>query len=198
MSAVPEFDAWLSRHRADVLRFVERRAGGALIRMESAEDLAQDVCARALRHAGRVELRDEPSFRAWLFEIARNHLEDRRDYWSALKRSGSDVLRLGVPDGARHALTDVVEVAASVTGPSTFAVRREQLAIAAKALALLLPRDRALVEGLANGLTAAEQAAALSASVVTVESARKRALERFRKTFRLVAGQRSGPPRPAD
>ena len=185
-----EFARWLERHRDDVLRFVERRAGGALIRMESAEDLAQDVCARALRHADKFELRDEPSFRAWLFEIARNHLDDRRDYWSALKRVGSDVLRWSPPETTGIAPLEVRDLAASVTGPSSFAVRREQLAIAAKALALLLPRDRELVEGASRGLSAGEQAAIFGTSTAAVESARKRAFERVRKTFRLVVGER--------
>jgi len=190
MTSLPDFATLLTRHRMDVVRFVERRAGGALIRMESAEDLAQDVCARALRGAATFDLRDEPSFRAWLFEIARNHLEDRRDYWSALKRAGSDVLRLGVGDVSDRSWTEVRDLAASVTGPSTFAARREQLALAARALALLLPRDRELVEALAKGLSASEHAERLGLTTAAVESARKRALERFRKTFKLVVGQR--------
>jgi RNA polymerase sigma factor (sigma-70 family) len=188
------FAELLERNRLDVQRFVERRAGGALIRMESSEDLAQDICARALRHSESFELRDEPSFRAWLFEIARNHLEDRRDYWSALKRAGSDVLRLGAADVSGGWPAEVRDVAASVTGPSTFASRREQLAIAARALSLLLPRDRELVEAIAGGQTAAEQARQMGLSASAVESARKRALERLRKTFKLVlGGQGAGP-----
>lgn len=192
MSAPGEFARLLSAHRDELQRFVEHRAGGALIRMESSEDLAQDVCTRALKHSGSFERRDDASFRAWLFEIARNHLQDRRDYWSALKRSGAEVLRLGVIESADSSMLNVQELAASVTGPSTFAARREQLAVAAKALALLLPRDRTLVEGIAHGLTAPEQAAALSLTTAAIESARKRALERFRKTVKLVLGERGG------
>lgn len=190
MSAPSELERRIADQRAEILRFIERRAGGALIRMESPEDLTQDVLARALRHSATFEWRDEASFRAWLYEVARNHLEDRREYWSALKRAGTQVLRLGgwgESDGERFEPNDL---AASVTGPSTFAARREQLAVAAKALALLLPRDRELIDGLTQGLSATEHAVRLGTSASAVESARKRALERLRKTFRLVLGQR--------
>lgn len=189
MSGKVDFAARVAAQRSDLLRFVERRAGGALVRMESPEDLAQDILARALRNAGGFEWRDEAGLRAWLFEVARNHLQDRRDYWSTLKRAGSAVLRLNGEFDGSAALREVGDLAASVTGPSTFASRREQLAVAAKALALLLPRDRELVEGVAHGLSAAQHAARLGLSTAAVESARKRALERLRKTFRLVLGR---------
>ena len=191
MSELPDFATLLERQRPDVLRFIERRAGGALIRMESAEDLTQDVCARAVRHSATFELRDEPSFRAWLFEIARNHLQDRRDYWSALKRASTSVLRLA-SDAAEGSLTEVRDLASSVTGPSSFASRREQIAVAARALALLLPRDRELIQAFAMGHSASRHAAALGQKTAAVESARARALERFRKTFKLIVGER-GP-----
>lgn len=190
MSRTPEFARLLGQIRVDLLRFVERRAGGALIRMESSEDLTQDICARALRGAEAFEWRDEAAFRAWLFEIARNHLSDRRDYWSALKRAGSEVLRLGAADTGDRTLRGLADIAASVTGPSTFAARREQVAVATKALALLLPKDRVMVEGFARGLSASEHALELQWTTAAVESARKRALERFRKTFKLVLGER--------
>jgi RNA polymerase sigma factor (sigma-70 family) len=189
-----DFATQLDRQRAIVLRFIEKHAGGALLRVESSEDLAQDVCALALRHAERLELRGEPAFRAWLFEIAKNHMADRRDYWSALKRAGAVVLRLGVAESGDASWHEVRDVAASVTGPSTFAARREQLALAARALSLLLPRDRALVEAVARGVTAREQALELGWKSGAVESARKRALERYRKTFQLVVRDRRGPP----
>lgn len=188
MSEPSRFARELAAQRGELLRFIERRAGGALVRMESPEDLTQDILARALRAAESFEWRDDAGFRAWLFEVARNHLQDRRAYWSALKRAGSAVLRLdGGPESASW--SEISDLAASVTGPSTFAARREQIAVAAKALALLLPRDRALVEGIIAGLSASEHAAQLGLTTQAVESARKRALERLRKTFRLVLGR---------
>jgi RNA polymerase sigma factor (sigma-70 family) len=190
MNDVDPFERLLQHSRGEIQRYVEKRAGGALIRMESSEDLAQDICARALRHRGTFEWRDEVSFRAWLFEIARNHIEDRRDYWSALKRAGTDLLRMGAVDSRDASWRELSNIAASVTGPSTFAVRREQLALAAKSLALLLPKDRTLVEGIAAGQSTQDQATQLGLSVPATESARKRALERLRKTFKLVAGER--------
>lgn len=181
----------LERQRSELVRFVERRAGGALLRMETAEDLAQDIAARALHAAAGFQWRDEAGFRAWLFEIARHHLDDRRDYWATLKRAGSQVLRLDASQGGARVLLEVQELAASITGPSTFAAKREQIAFATRALALLLPRDRELVESAARGETARAFGEAHGLSPVAAESARKRALERFRKAFELIVGRRA-------
>lgn len=191
MNEPSQFAREVAAQRGELLRFVERRAGGALVRMESPEDLTQDILARALRAAPSFEWRDELAFRAWLFEVARNHLQDRRDYWSALKRAGSAVLRIERGFDS-EAWSEISDLAASVSGPSTFASRREQVAVAAKALALLLPRDRELVQGITLGLSASEHAAQLGLTTQAVESARKRAVERLRKTFRLVLGRFEG------
>jgi DNA-directed RNA polymerase specialized sigma24 family protein len=82
----------------------------------------------------------------------------------------------------------VPEPAATATGPTTFASRREQLVLATKALDLLLPRDRDLVKWSGEGLSTEEQARRLDLSAEAAGRARRRALDRFRKAFRLVSG----------
>ncbi len=176
----------ISERHDEILAFVRRRAGGGLLRLETVEDLAQGVCAHALAQEQHVEGRD--ALGAWLFRLAENFLHDRRDYWTALKRSGSNVLRAGLGGTADGELSQVGGLAASVTGPSTFAIRREQIQVAACALDMLLPRDRELVSGIAHGLTVEEQTAGLGLSYDAVVQSRRRALERFRSCFRLALG----------
>jgi DNA-directed RNA polymerase specialized sigma24 family protein len=75
-----------------------------------------------------------------------------------------------------------------MTGPSTFAARREMIALAARALDLLLPRDRDLVRWSSEGVPLEEQADRLGIAYEAVGKARQRAVERFKKTFALVSG----------
>lgn len=176
--------------RAALLRFVERRAGGALLRVETAEDLVQGVCAHALARTGRVEVRDDRSLLSWVFEVALHYLQDRREHWATLKRNGAAALRFALSDSSELDLGPLRELASSATGPSTFAARREQLTLAVQALALLLPRDRELVDGMCSGLTSREHGEQLGLSAAAAERARSRALERFRRSFELVLKSR--------
>jgi RNA polymerase sigma factor (sigma-70 family) len=177
----------LVRHRRQLVGWLEREAGPPLLRFETAEDLAQGVHQEALRAAERLEWRGEEAFLAWLFQIARRHLSNRRDHWFALKRNGAGILRLtwsGEGDGARGA---AVSLADTSTGPATFAFRREQLVLAARAVALLLPRDRDIVQWTAAGVSLEEQAARLGLSTDATVRARSRAIERLQKTFAIVS-----------
>jgi RNA polymerase sigma factor (sigma-70 family) len=182
--------ALLVRERAALLRFVERRAGGSLLRVETAEDLVQGVCSHALSQSDHVEVRDERSLLSWVFEVALHFLQDRREHWTALKRGGAAALRFTFSDPSEPDLGPLRELASSATGPSTFAARREQLTLAAQALALLLPRDRELVVGMCSGLTSREHGERLGLSAAAAERARSRALERFRRAFALVLKSR--------
>jgi hypothetical protein len=180
----------LVRERAALLRFVERRAGGALLRVETSEDLVQGICAHALARTERLELRDERSLLAWVFELALNYLQDRRAHWSALKRNGASVLRLAFSESTEPGLGPLRELAASATGPSTFAARRETLTLATEALGLLLPRDRELVDAMCRGLSAREHGDELGLGAAAAERARSRSLERFRRAYELVLKSR--------
>lgn len=172
--------------REELLRFVRRRAGGALLRVETAEDLAQAICAHALARERRLD--DAELRRGWLFKVAEHYLSDRRDHWSALKRLGAGVMRTSLGDARAAELDGVRDLASSVTGPSTFAARRELLRYAAIALDMLLPRDRELVAGFCRGATVAEQAEELGVSYDAASQARSRAMERFRRCFKLAVG----------
>jgi DNA-directed RNA polymerase specialized sigma24 family protein len=176
-------------HREELLRFVRRRAGGALLRLETAEDLAQAVCAHALAH-GAGAASAGPIQPGWLFRVAEHYLSDRRDHWSTLKRMGGEVLRTSYAEDPSQDFGAVRELASSVTGPSTFAVRREMLHLATLALDMLLPRDRDLVDGFCRGESLEEQAQVLGGNAVAAAKARSRAMERFRRCFQLVQRSR--------
>lgn len=164
---------------------VARRARGALLRFETVQDLTQGAAQAVLRAAPTFTWRGREAGRGWILRVVESHVEDRRRHWSSLKRQGGTLLRLdagGLPSGSEAAF----DLATSETGPSTFAHRRELLVLAARALELLLPRDRELVEGDAAGLTLEELGRRLDLGPDAVQKARVRALERFRKAFELV------------
>jgi RNA polymerase sigma factor (sigma-70 family) len=176
----------LERHRSRVAGIVRGEARG-LLRFETEEDLVHGVVLRALERGGTFEWRGEPSFFAWLRRISESYIADRRAHWGTLKRRSGRVLRFA-GSGETAGGSAVPEPAADGTGPSTFAARREMIALATRALDLLLPRDRDLVRWSADGVTLEEQAARLGVAYEAVGKARQRAIERFRKTFALVSG----------
>ena len=164
--------------------------------ISSIEDLVQGAYCNALIPSANFEWRSEPEFIGWIFKVIRRHLGDRRDYWFAQKRNRGRLLRLtwGAlrDDSAAH----FGDIAASGTGPGTFAERREHLTAVTKAVSLLLPRDRELVLGIAEGVTIREQALRLNASEATTARARSRALERLRKVYALISRNNSEYPQP--
>lgn len=169
----------------DVADLVAHRAGGALLRFETVQDLVQGAAQAVLRAAPTFVWRGREAARGWIVRVVESHVEDRRRHWSTLKRQGGTLLRLevgGVPTGSEAAF----EPEASGTGPSTFAHRRELLVLAARALELLLPRDRELVEAHAAGDSLDELGRRLGLAPEAVQKARARALDRFRKAFELV------------
>ncbi|MHC4339989.1 MAG: RNA polymerase sigma factor [Planctomycetota bacterium] len=184
MSDLPEL---LVQFRADLLRFVERHAG-SLLRFETTEDLLQGIHLRALEHKGGFQFQGRERFLAWLYKVARNYLGARRVHWNALKRKPAGLFRLTQSVSSDPGA--IVAPAATATGPSTFADRREQLTIAVKALAVLMPRDQQLVQWSTDGVENAEMAERLGISREAAERARLRALERFRKAHQLLSRKR--------
>ncbi|HEX9795318.1 MAG TPA: sigma-70 family RNA polymerase sigma factor [Planctomycetota bacterium] len=191
MSAVPSgdppaaFRELLVRHEA-FLRALLRNEARGLLRFETEDDLVQGVLQRALLAEDRFEYRGEAEFEGWLVTLARRQVADRHDYWQALKRGSSGVLRLSVSGsrtGSRHGLAP----ASPGPGPSTFASRRELLVISTKALAVLPERDRKLVCWMSEEVPLEEQAARLDMSYAAAQRAGLRALERFRKAFQLLS-----------
>ena len=80
------------------------------------------------------------------------------------------------------------EPAGTVTGPSTFAMRREQLSLAVRVLEALLPRDRDLVRWSSEGVSLEEMARRLDIGYAAAQRAHLRALSRFRDAFALASG----------
>lgn len=172
--------------REDLLLFVRRHAGG-LLRFETADDLVQAIHVRALESHAQFSWRGREPFFAWLYTVARRALSDRRSHWSALKRGSGELLRLTEGAAETSDPRAVATPASKLSGPSTFADRREQLVHVIRTLDALLPRDRDLVRWTAEGVDLAEQAERLGISYDAVERARARALDRFRKAFRLAS-----------
>ncbi|MCP3915598.1 MAG: sigma-70 family RNA polymerase sigma factor [bacterium] len=171
----------------DALIAFLRKCGAGLSRFESAEDLAQGIHARVLTGADDVELPGEAEFRSWLFTIARRHVADRNDYWSALKRGAGRVARLTFGLGSRDHPTRAVRAPAAPMGtPSSFAAKREMLELVAKALAVLPARDRRLVQAMSLGVSLEEQATELGLTYSAAQRAGLRAVERLRKTVELI------------
>jgi RNA polymerase sigma factor (sigma-70 family) len=166
---VPSLEELLISFRDDLLRILEHRASG-LLRYESTEDIVHGVHLRALRVADRFEYRSDPEFRAWLLQIARQHIADRHAYWSARKRAATRMLRITA--GNITASGAGVNPAAANTGPFTFAQRREQIVLATKALSLLLDRDEQLVRWSSEGLSTDEIAERLDITHGAAERAR--------------------------
>jgi len=176
----------LEKHREDLVRFAQRH-GGAALRYESAEDLVQGIHVRALAAAHDFEYRSEKEFLGWLHAVARAHIADRRDHWTALKRSPGSLLRLTAGGGDTADPRAVEAPAARQRGPATAASEAEQVALALQALSLLSPRDRDLVRWESEGVTIDDCAQRLGITYEAAQRAHHRALERFRKTFRALS-----------
>lgn len=185
--------AALVDHADDLRGFLTRRAGAALLRLEAPEDLYQGFASEVLSRANRFELRGRGSERAWLFSVAHNFLRDRQRHWAALKRGSGQLLRsgFGAPGSSRVGLRGD-HLPSPRTGPLSLAARREELLLVAKALALLLPRDRDLVEWASQGLSNDEIGERLELTPQAAARARAKALERLRKTHELVLRRLSG------
>ncbi len=178
-----ELEGRLQAHANEIARIVARAAG--LLRYESREDLCQGVVLRALERGGRYRDDGEASFVAWLRAVGRSYLADRSRYWQALRRRPGGLLRL-TAHGSRG-----VEPADGGPGPSTVASRKEHLRLAVQALATLLPRDRDLVQWSSEEVPLEEQARRLGVGYDAAKQARLRAIERFRKAFRLATSRGS-------
>lgn len=178
-----------------IASIIRDEAGPALLRFDTPDDLIQGAIHEALRAADNLRWEGEAPFRSWVCTIARRHLAARRDYWFAMKRggSGSGATPPPHPHAAGVLRLTLSGLAASQVGPATFAFRREQILLATKALAALLPRDRDLVTWTAAGLKAPDLAARLNLSEDAAEKARERALARLRKAFLLLQNAANNP-----
>ncbi len=177
-----DFRAQLDFHRESLKRFVEREARG-LLAHESADDLVQGVHLRALRAAEQYVHRGEREFLGFLATLARRHIADRHEHWSAMRRSAGSILRVTLSPPSQ-AGAGGANPAAQSAGPATFAERREQVGLAMKALDQLPERDRKLMEWHAADVPLEEIALRLGIAYDAAKHARQRALEKFRDAAR--------------
>jgi RNA polymerase sigma factor (sigma-70 family) len=162
-----------------------RREGRGLLGFEEADDLVQGVNVRALASSESFTWRGEIAFKGWLITLAKRHVADRNDHWKALKRGAGRIVRLTRSGAGTHDQRGVAP-AFDGPGPRTFASQREALMLASRALAALSEKDRQLVRWSSEGVDSATQAERLGISQEAVRKAGTRALERLRKTFRLL------------
>lgn len=183
----------LARERPRLVAELQRNAGW-LLRHESAEDLAQGVVVRVLEAADGFEDRGDAAFRRWLRAAARQHLADRARYWKAGKRDAGRLLRLvaGQPESGVSARA--LDPSAPQTGPVSFAVRREMLEIAFRALRTLSERDRELVRLRLDGVAPADIAERLGLGYDAAQRGALRAQERFARAFRFLAASTADGP----
>lgn len=176
----------LERHRGVIVRYLARHGSG-LLRFESAEDLAQGVSLKALRGEKHFTYQGEEPFIGWICTLARQHIADRNAYWKALKRNAGPMLRVTYGPAATDAGAGVAP-ADIARGPRTFAGVREQVEMAARALATLPPRDAQIVELIQAGEDVQTIADTIGVSYAAAQRARLRAIERFKKAFELMTG----------
>lgn len=181
----------LELHREALLRWTNKNARG-LLKRESADDVVQGIQLRALKQEAQFTYRGEKEFLAWVFLVAKQHVADRHDYWSALRREAGKMLRVTASDAkASRASIAGINPAAEGIGPGTYASRREMMEIAARALDVMLPRDREIIQLVGQGRSNDEIAEALAVGYDAAEQAKRRALERFKKTVELLIRKRS-------
>lgn len=113
-------ESLLARHLQGLRAYVRLHSGRELRAVESQSDLVQSVCREVLHSLGGARCADEPSFRQWLYSIARHKILGKVDYHRAQKR---DVRRLaGADDGA------LLAAYGTFCSPSQEASQREQVA----------------------------------------------------------------------
>jgi RNA polymerase sigma-70 factor (ECF subfamily) len=89
--ALAEF---LEQHRRPLLVFIERQLGAGLRRKLEAEDIAQEVCAEAVKSLAHVEFGDRDPF-SWLCQITeRKIIDSHRRFFAAQKRNAGREISL--------------------------------------------------------------------------------------------------------
>ncbi len=184
-SGTPRLEDLLVTHRVTIER-IAGQLGGGLLRYETAEDLAQGVQLHALRAADRFTYEGEAAFLGWARQVVRRHIAKRQAYWSAQKRNAGAMLRIST-GGATRSPDAGIDPSGALTGPSTFAERRERLLLAVQALEVLSDRDRTIVQLVREQRSTDEIATALDLTHAAAEKARARAMERFEKTYTLLS-----------
>src|SRR6185295_19525905 len=122
-------------------RYVDRRAGRAVLEKESGSDLVQSVCRELFDNlrTERFEYRGEKEFKQWLYRAAMLKLEGRWRHWRAEKRE------VGREHPIDVAGTSAFPEAAISATPSNDAMRQEDVERLQAALALLPENYRQII-----------------------------------------------------
>jgi RNA polymerase sigma factor (sigma-70 family) len=165
----PFFDRWYPR----LVRFLHARTGDA----DQAEDLAQEVFLRLLKHRPRNP-------RAWLFRVAVNLLRDEA--------------RLARGRSRRLTLLEVERSEEVDLGPEAEVLRSEEVAHVRHALAELPSRDQELLLLHFAGFRYSEIADELNLARGSIGSLLTRAQRRFLKHYesRWLPAARQGESEP--
>ncbi len=180
MQDTPSLDEALVRYQPQLTGYIRQQRGLRLARFETVEDLVQGVMCDALKQRERFVWRGPARFQSWLQTVARHHLINRAEYWTALRRDSRRLIRFIERESRPF------DPPASATSPSSLAARREQLVLVVQAIAKLRPRDRAVLEELSAGADIEGLAEALGISYQAAKQARLRALDRVHKLYTLL------------
>jgi len=182
----PGLTTLLTRHRGRLVRYFERK-GRVIQQHEAPEDLAQGVHLHAIANQHRFDYQGDKAFVGWMLKVARQHLARRVQHWTTLKRDAGPVFRITFgANGDTVAPGTVMDPASGEPGPITHASNTEQLALAARAIDGLPPRDREIMRLMARELSIREIADRIGISPSATQKARLRAQERFRKIYTIL------------
>lgn len=157
-----QFALLYHRYRLDVYSYCRRR-----LDQQDAEDVTSHIFLQALGH---LESCRGPSFRAWLFRIARNAVIDR--------------LRGQKPS---IALDETLNLTSSERSPEIHALESDLKQRLQRAIRALPTDQRAAVELRLEGYTGVECANALRKSPEAIRSSQHRAFITLRATLRDVS-----------
>jgi RNA polymerase sigma-70 factor (ECF subfamily) len=127
-----DLDAIYREHHRELARFVRIRLG----RSGDVADVCQDIWAAVVNNLS--QLIDQTALRSWLFAIARNKTSDARRHHGAY-----EALDAELGEGGMLAAAFGVR---PPTTPCQALARRRRAAALLRALALLRPEERALIE----------------------------------------------------
>jgi RNA polymerase sigma-70 factor (ECF subfamily) len=112
---------YLQQHRRPLLAFIERQLGAGLRRKLEADDIAQEVCAEAVRSLKQIEFGDRDPF-SWLCQITERKIIDaHRRFFEAQKRDAGREVSIGPSrDDTQHGGLMHLLVASMTTASQMF------------------------------------------------------------------------------
>jgi RNA polymerase sigma-70 factor (ECF subfamily) len=174
----PAFAALVAPHRTRLLALLSVRMPDRLRRLVDAEDLLQETLMHAFRGVGSAECGDDAAFRAWLFRIALNVVNEcGRRHLATEKRGDGRIVALA-------SSAQGMAFAASATGAVSRLRREERLQRLEAALRALSPEHReVIVLSRIEGLPLAAVAGRMERSPAAVSGLLLRALRKLRSAF---------------